>query len=185
MTEKLYVHAEDLLVDAMRLGAMIVNSSFKPSFIVGIWRGGTPIGIAVQEVLAWSGTETDHIAIRTSSYHQSIDQRGHQVRVHGLRYLVDRVNAEDRLLLVDDVFDTGYTIQTVIDKLRRKARLNTPREIRVAVPWYKPTRNEIGRAPDYYLHETSKWIKFPHSLEGLGEDEIKQHRPEIWAVLNE
>ena len=107
------------------------------------------------------------------------------MRVHGLDYLVKRVNAEDSLLLVDDVFDTGFTIQAVIDKLRRKARLNTPREIRVAVPWYKPTRNQIDRAPEYYLHETEQWIKFPHSLEGLSDDEIKKFRPEIWTVLNE
>lgn len=185
MTEKIYIQAQDLLSDAVRLGAMVVDSGFEPSFIVGIWRGGTPIGIAVQEVLAWAGIQTDHIAIRTSSYDHTIDQRGQNVRVHGLNYLVKRVNAEDGMLLVDDVFDTGFTIQAVVDKLRRKARLNTPREIRVAVPWYKPTRNQTDRTPEYYLHETEQWIKFPHSLEGLSDKEIMKYRPEIWTVLNE
>ena len=185
MSEKIYIHAQDLLTDAVRLGTMVVNSGFKPSFIVGIWRGGTPIGIAVQEVLAWAGIQTDHIAIRTSSYDHTIDQRGQNVRVHGLDYLVERVNAEDGMLLVDDVFDTGFTIQAIIDKLRRKARLNIPHDIRVAVPWYKPTRNQTDRIPEYYLHETEQWIKFPHSLEGLSDDEIKKFRPEIWKVLNE
>ncbi len=185
MSEKLYIHAQDLLSDAVRLGTMVVNSGFKPSFIVGIWRGGTPIGIAVQEVLAWAGIQTDHIAIRTSSYDHTIDQRDQHVRVHGLSYLVKRVNAEDGMLLVDDVFDTGFTIQAIIDKLHRKARLNTPRDIRVAVPWYKPKRNQTDRTPEYYLHETEQWIKFPHSLEGLSDHEIKKFRPEIWATLNE
>ncbi len=185
MSNKLYLQAEELLTDAMKLGTMVVNSGFKPNFIVGVWRGGTPIGIAVQEVLAWCGIETDHIAIRTSSYAQSIDQRGHHVRVHGLRYLVERVNFNDRMLLVDDVFDTGLTVQAIVNNLRRKARLNTPQEIRVAVPWYKPTRNQIGKAPDYYLHETERWIKFPHSLEGLSDEEIQEYRPEIWKILSE
>ena len=185
MSEKLYLNAQSLLTDAVRLGAMVVNSGFRPDFIVGIWRGGTPIGIAVQEVLAWSGIETDHIAIRTSSYEQSIDQRGHLVRVHGLRYLTERMNADDSLLLVDDVFDTGCTMQAVIDKLSRKTRKNMASDIRIAVPWYKPSRNQIGRPPDYHLHETERWIKFPHSLEGLSDSEIQQHRPEIWSVLNE
>lgn len=185
MSEKIYLQAQDLLSDAVRLGAMVINSGFKPSFIVGIWRGGTPIGIAVQEVLAWAGIQTDHIAIRTSSYGHTIDQRGQHVRVHGLDYLVERVNAEDGMLLVDDVFDTGYTIQAIIENLRRKARLNTPHKIRVAVPWYKPKRNQTDRIPEYYLHETEQWIKFPHSLEGLSDDEIKKFRPEIWEVLNE
>ena len=185
MSAKLYIQAQDLLNDAMRLGAMVVNSGFKPKFIVGIWRGGTPIGIGVQEVLSWAGIESDHIAIRTSSYESTIDQRGYLVRVHGLSYLVDRVNAEDGLLLVDDVFDTGFTIEAIIDKLRHKARLNTPEDIRVAVPWYKPTRNRTVKVPDYYLHETERWIKFPHSLEGLSDEEIRTFRPEIWKVLNE
>ena len=185
MSEKLYLQAQELLTDAMQLGALVVKSGFKPNYIVGIWRGGTPIGIAVQEVLAWSGIEADHIAIRTSSYEQAIDQRGHTVSVHGLGYLVDRVNYEDRMLLVDDVFDTGLTIKAVVDKLRRKAKLNTPHDIRVAVPWYKPSRNLIGKAPQYYLHETDQWIKFPHSLEGLSDDEVKKHRPDIWAILHE
>ncbi|MDE0310317.1 MAG: phosphoribosyltransferase family protein [Acidiferrobacterales bacterium] len=185
MSEKVYVQAQDLLDDAVRLGVMVVNSGFKPRFIVGIWRGGTPIGIAVQEVLAWAGIQTDHIAIRTSSYGHAIDQRGQHVRVHGLNYLVDHVNAEDSMLFVDDVFDTGHTIEAVVNKLRRKARLNTPRDIRVAVPWYKPMRNQTDRVPEYYLHETDQWIKFPHSLEGLSDQEIKKYRPEIWSVLKE
>ncbi len=183
MRQKFYLQAEDLLQDAMQLGAMVVNSGFKPHFIVGIWRGGTPVGIAVQEVLAWAGIETDHIAIRTSSYTSAIDQREPSIKVHGLRYLVDRVNFDDRLLLVDDVFDTGLTIRAIIDKLQRKARQNTPGDIRIAVPWYKPSRNQTGISPDYYLHETEQWIKFPHSLEGLSDDEIRIHRPAIWSIL--
>ena len=185
MTEKLYLEAQDLLQDAMRLGVQVVNSGFRPDYIVGIWRGGTPIGIAVQEVLAWGGIKTDHIAIRTSSYSTGIDQRGHNVRIHGLRYLVERIDADDKLLLVDDVYDTGLTMQAIIEKLRRKARLNTPEDIRIAVPWFKPQRLLVDRTPDYTLHETNQWIKFPHSLEGLSEEEIRTHRPEIWQVLNE
>ena len=35
-------------------------------FIVGLWRGGSPVGIGVQDCLEYLGVETDHIAIRTS-----------------------------------------------------------------------------------------------------------------------
>ena len=62
--------------------------------------------------------------------------------------------------------------RVVIETLREKARRNAPREIRVAAPFYKPSRNRTARVPDYYLHETEEWIKFPHSLEGLTLDEI-------------
>ena len=178
----LYVGAQDLLEDAFELGARVLESGFRPSFIVAIWRGGAPIGIAVQELLDYFGVESDHIAIRTSSY-RGIDGRASEVRVHGLNYLLKHIEQDDRLLIVDDVFDTGHTIEQVIGTLREKARRNTPHEIRVAVPYYKPARNRTGRVPDYYLHETGEWIKFPHSLEGLTEEEIARHRPALHEVL--
>ncbi len=182
MTEKLYLTAQGLLEDAFRLGALVVRSGFRPSVMVAIWRGGAPIGIAVQEFLDYFGIETDHIAIRTSSY-SGIDGRAHQVRVHGLNYLVKNVNHTDRLLIVDDVFDTGHTIQSVIDHLQSMTRLNMPEDVRVAVPYYKPSRNQTERVPDYFLHETEQWIKFPHSVEGLSVEEIRAHRPELHEIL--
>ena len=180
----LYVGAQELLEDAFELGARVLESGFRPSFIVAIWRGGAPIGIAVQELLDFFGVRSDHIAIRTSSYH-GIDGRSAEVRVHGLNYLVKNIEHHDRLLIVDDVFDTGHTIERVIEILREKTRRNSPVEIRVAVPYYKPARNLTDRIPDYYLHQTEQWIKFPHSLEGLSEEEIAQHRPALNAILRE
>lgn len=184
MPEKIYLHAQDLLEDAFRLGAAVIKSGFRPTVMIAIWRGGTPVGIAVQEILQYVGIETDHIAIRTSSYSASIDDRGSTIRIHGLNYLIKRIRHEDRLLIVDDVFDTGHTIEAVIDDLQHKARLNTPADIRIAVPWYKPARNETNRVPDYYIHETESWIKFPHSLEGLTREEIRDHRPDIDAIVH-
>ena len=180
--DKLYVQEEALLLDAYRLGMQVFDSGFRPSFIVGLWRGGSSIGIAVQELLDFCGVHCDHIAIRTSSY-SGIDGRS-AVRVHGLNYMVKNIQHDDRLLIVDDVFDTGHTIDAVITHLADKARRNTPGDIRVAVPYYKPTRNQTGRVPDYYLHETERWIKFPHSLEGLSDEEIRRNRAALQRILN-
>lgn len=182
MTEKLYLSAQGLLEDAFRLGAEVLKSGFKPSFIVAIWRGGAPIGVAVQEILDYHGIHADHIAIRTSSY-SGIDGREGKVRVHGEDYLIKNMNAEDRLLVVDDVFDTGHTIAAVVARLRDRARANAPEEIRIAVPYYKPSRNQTDRVPDYVIHETERWIKFPHSLEGLSDEEIATHRPALAQIL--
>ena len=154
MSDKQYLCAEQLLTDSFRLAKSVLDSGFEPTMIIAIWRGGVPIGIAVQEFFAFSGVETDHIAIRTSSYDTGIDQRLGGVRVHGLNYLIKHVRAEDRLLIVDDVFDTGRTVDAVIDRLTELARLNTPADIRVAVPYYKPRRREVQRQPDYYLEES-------------------------------
>ncbi len=168
----------------MRLGMNVFDSGFYPSFILAIWRGGAPIGIAVQEILQLQGVDSDHIAIRTSSY-QGIDGRANEVQVYSMNYLIKNVTHEDKLLIVDDVFDTGKSIEAVISHLTSKARLNTPDDIRVAVPYYKPTRNLTDREPDYFLYETDQWLKFPHSLEGLTLEEMAQHRPELLAILGQ
>jgi hypoxanthine phosphoribosyltransferase len=182
MTNKTYLSAQQLLEDSIELGTRVINSGFEPTIIIAIWRGGTPIGIAVQELFAYRQIKTDHIAIRTSSY-TGIDGRSSEIGIHGMNYLIKNVKHEDKLLIVDDVFDTGHTITSVIYYLQKKARLNTPHDIRVAVPYYKPTRNQTDRVPNYYLHETQEWLKYPHSLEGLTVDEIEQHRPELYEIL--
>jgi hypothetical protein len=182
MAEKIYLEAQDLLEDSFRLGAQVVASGFRPTMMIAIWRGGAPVGVAVQELLAYRGIETDHISIRTSSYH-GIDGRSSQIRIHGLSYLIKQVRHEDNLLIVDDVFDTGSTIDAVIREIEAKCRLNTPHDIRVAVPYYKPSRNLTARVPDYYLHETEQWLKYPHSLEGLSVEEVAEHRPALYEIL--
>jgi len=182
MVDKCYLDAQLLLEDSWRLGAMVEASGFKPDFICAIWRGGVPIGIAVQSFLARFGTQSDHIAIRTASYEGIDDQQDH-VRVFGMEYLIERVNFHQSLLIVDDVFDTGRSIEAVVEYLRVQARRNAPQDIRVAVPYYKPQRNQTDRVPDYYVHETEAWLKFPHSLEGLSQLEIKTHRPSLARIL--
>ncbi|MDH3762042.1 MAG: phosphoribosyltransferase family protein [Gammaproteobacteria bacterium] len=184
MSEKQYLSAQQLLEDSFRLGAEIIKDGFRPTMMIAIWRGGVPMGIAIQELFAWYGIETDHIAIRTSSY-TGIDGQSQEIRIHGMNYLVKNCRHQDRLLIVDDVFDTGLTIEAVIAHLKEKTRLNTPQEIRVAVPYYKPSRNKTEREPDYFLHETSQWLKYPHSLEGLSIDEVAANRPELYAIIKD
>jgi uncharacterized protein len=182
MAEKIYLDAQQLLEDSFRLAAQVYRSGYRPSFIVAVWRGGAPMGIAMQELLAYRGIETDHIAIRTSSYH-AIDQQAAQVEVYNLSYLIKKISADDRLLIVDDVYDTGRSIEAIIASLQQATRLNMPDDVRVAVPYYKPARNQTPRVPDYFLHETDQWLKFPHSLEGLSLDEVEQNRPDLYHIL--
>ena len=174
--DKTFVSAESLLRDSLELGRMVVQSGYRPTFLVGMWRGGAPIGIAVQEVLDYHEIPTDHIAIRTSAYY-GIDQQEKTVRVHAVDYLVSRLEAEDRLLLVDDVFDSGRSLQAVIAELRRRCRRNTPENIRTATVYYKPSRNRSALQPDYCVHRVEGWLVFPHELQGLSREEILATKP--------
>jgi uncharacterized protein len=184
MAEKQFITAQELLEDSFRLALKVLESGFKPDFIVGIWRGGTPVGIAVQELLEHNGIASDHIAIRTSSY-EGIEQRGKRIRVHGLNYIVKNADAAHCLLIVDDVYDTGLSIKAIIDSLNRLSRRNAPHDIRVAAVFFKPGNNRTERRPDYFVHETDKWLVFPHELNGLSPEEIAGHKPEIARVMQE
>jgi len=187
--EKQYVDEESLLNDSYRLAVKIYESGFRPDFIVGIWRGGSTVGIYVQECLQHLGVETDHIAIRTSyrgmDHYLARLNTGDEIRVHGLQYLLENMNRDDALLIVDDVFSTGRNIEAVINRLQAKTKRNMPRDLRLAVPYYKPARNQTDRVPDYFLHETDKWLVLPYELTGLSEQEIRQNKPWIVPILDQ
>lgn len=179
--QKTVLTAQDLLEDSFRLGVKVLESGFEPTLIIAIWRGGTPVGMAVQEIMSYCGVEADHIAIRTSSY-SGVDER-HAVAVHGLNYIIKKICHDDRVLIIDDVFDTGNTIKAVLEEIANRARGNTPTEMRVAVPWFKPTRNQTDMVPDYYLRETDEWLVFPHELDALTPEEMLETRPGLHKIV--
>jgi hypothetical protein len=129
--EKRFLTANELLADSFRLGNRVLDAGFRPTHIVGIWRGGAPVGIAVQELLEYHGVMADHIAIRTASY-TGIDKQDAEVRVYSLGYLIDTLEPDDRLLVIDDVFDSGRSITAFLHELKARCRHNMPKTVRVA-----------------------------------------------------
>jgi len=176
MADKTFVTPQSLLDDSFRLGLKIMEDGFHPDYIIGIWRGGTPVGIAVQELLNYHGYPSDHIAIRTSSY-VGIERQNDEIRVHGLHNIIENVNAENSILIVDDVFDTGRSITAVLERISELSRRNAPEIIRVATVYYKPNKRRVDLVPDYYIHETDNWLVFPHELEGLTREEVSASKP--------
>lgn len=189
VTDKRFISEQNLLEDAYRLGVQIYNSGFRPTFIVGLWRGGSSVGIAVQECLQYLGVETDHIAIRTSyrglaSYQKMVDNPQQEIRVHGTQYLLEKLEQEDSLLIVDDVFSSGLTTSSVVNRLSKRLKLNTPHDIRIATPWYKPASNRTGNKPSFWLHETDDWLVMPYEVAGLTNEEISQNKGYLQPILD-
>ena len=181
-----YIAANDLLRDSFQLAADIYKADFQPDFLVGLWRGGSAVGIAVQEGLEFFGVNTDHIAIRTSykgapSYSEMVG-KADAIRVHGMQYLLENLCSHHALLIVDDVYSSGSSVQAVIDQLARRLRRNLPKDTRVAAVWYRPTDKTL-RSPDYYVHETQDWLVLPYELTGLSIDELRANRPELAAII--
>ena len=181
-----FIAADDLLSDSFQLAANIYEAGFKPDFLVGLWRGGSAVGIAVQEGLDYFGVKTDHIAIRTSytgarSYSQMVD-KAESIRVHGLQYLLENLCSHHSMLIVDDVYSTGSSVAAVMQQLARKTRRNLPHDIRVGTVWYRPSEKTL-RVPEYYVHETSDWLVLPYELSGFSINELTENRPEMAGLL--
>jgi hypoxanthine phosphoribosyltransferase len=185
--EKIYISEDALIQDSFRLGVDIFNSGYRPDFLVGIWRGGSTVGIYVQECLQYLGVETDHISIRTSyqgqpGYQQMIDS-DQGIKVHGLQYLLENLNRDNKLLIIDDVFSSGLSIKAVIDQLQSRNKRNMPEDVRVAVPWYKPANNRTDRQPDFYVNTSDKWLVLPYEMVGLSAQEIIDNKPGLGAIM--
>ena len=189
MQNKRYINEQDLIEDAFRLGVKIFNSGFRPSFIVGLWRGGSSVGIYVQECLQYLGVNTNHISIRTSysgadTYQQMIDDADAQIRIHGTQYLLENLNAADQLLIIDDVFSSGLTIQAVINRLQQRLKRNMPDAVQSATIWRKPEKNRSSIEPDFYLYETNQWLVLPYEMKGLTLEEIEQNKPFLATIID-
>ena len=187
--KKHFLDAENLLLDSFRLGVKVYESGFRPTFIVALWRGGSEVGIYVQECLQTLGVQTDHIALRTSyrgqpHYQMMVDSPETEIRVHGTQYLMENLNIHDKLLIVDDVFSTGLSVQAVLQRLQSHLKRNMPQEVKVATPWYRPGFNKTDMTPDYYLHSTEDWLVFPYEMSGLSMDEIRQHKAFLVPLMD-
>ncbi len=182
-----FIAADDLLRDSFELAADIFEAGFEPDFLVGLWRGGSAVGIAVQEGLEYFGVKTDHIAIRTSyagapRYTQMVNT-AESIRVHGLQYLLENLCSHHSMLIVDDVYSTGSSVNAVIDQLTRKTRRNLPQDIRVASVWYRPSEKTL-REPEYFVHKTSDWLVLPYEMTGFSIEELRANRPEMAGLLD-
>jgi hypothetical protein len=186
--DKQFIAANNLLRDSFKLAVKIYESGFEPDFLVGLWRGGSAVGIAVQEGLDYFGTKTDHIAIRTSSYtgpdgYSQMVRKAETIRVHGLKYLLENLSSHHSLLIVDDVYSTGSSVNAVIHQLSKKARRNLPKDIRIATVWYRPTKKTL-RTPDFFIHETNDWLVLPYELSGFSIQQLLKNRPELSNLIN-
>ncbi|MCD6500053.1 MAG: hypothetical protein J7M25_17310 [Deltaproteobacteria bacterium] len=184
-----HIDAEQFLLDSFRLGRKIFETGFRPKHAISIWRGGTPVGLGVDAYFRTQGQWVNHTTIATESY-VGIDAQG-QVVVKGLEHVVKVICPEDGLLILDDVYESGRTIQKIVETLRAQARANAPREIVVATLHAKPQRYQWHELPHIYIEELpgDMWIDYPHELADLYDPDdpddslIRDKDEEIWRIV--
>lgn len=174
--KKVFVSPEELRRDSFKLAAQIVKSEFKPDFIICLWRGGAPIGMYIHEFLKYKGIKCELKIVRTSKY-IGIGECNEYVKVD-IRDSLDVLNANSKVLIVDDIFETGCSIEAVLNNMHYittdSINLQYPKDIKIATIHYKSEKRVTHFAPDYYVTETDSWIVYPNELEGLTLEEIKE-----------
>ena len=178
LNDKHYLTANEYLKDSWRLAAAVKAAGWRPDIIIALWRGGAPVGVAVHEYFKVSGWEMRHLPLKCSSY-TGIGENAGEVEFVCGDLVFGMLRKGDRVLVVDDVFDTGKTAAAV--KKRIEA---TGAEMRMACVYWKPQKNLTQLKPDYFVRDVGlEWIVFPHEIEGLSPAEIQAKDPFLADLL--
>ena len=173
--DKIYVNAQSMLLNSFKL-AKLVYANFIPDLIIGIWRGGSLITFAIDEYFRFKNLKIPCYPLKSEAY--SENRLNKEIKLFGMDDLSKEIKKDSKILLVDDVLDTGSSLKKIIGTIS-----STTKNFKIATIYYKPKNNRTNLKPDFYLYETSAWIVFPHELEELTIDEIKSKNEVLHLLL--
>ena len=177
--KKTYLSANDYLHDQWCLAAKVRKSGWKPDFLVGLWRGGAPVAISMHEFFKTTGWEVKHIPLKCASY-SGIGQNAGKVVFTLGDAIFGMFRKGDKVLFVDDVFDTGKTAQAVMEHMN-----GIGADAKIACVYWKPAKNITDLKPDFIAKDIGNdWIVFPHEIEGLTPEEIREKDPQLAALMS-
>ena len=149
MSEPREILTWDLFGTASRELAQQIANDYQPDMILSIARGGLLIGGALGYALGIKNTYTMNV-----EFYTGVDERLEVPRI--LPPAPDFVDLGDaRILIADDVADTGHTLRSVQEFCAGKVG-----EVRTAVI-YEKSRSLVEC--DYVWRRTDLWINFPWS----------------------
>ena len=187
--KKDFLPYDEVRNNALGLAHRIHNEGFEPDVIYVLLRGGAYIGNVLSEYFKTVRTGSRPVfyaAVVARSYTDIREQD--RVMVDGWTYNPVYLRTGDKVLLVDDIFDTGRTINHLADTIMDKG---IPRDdLKIAVHDYKVFAYQTDRLPiqpDYYCrkHEVTSpeddvWIHYmSHELVGLSAEELDEHYPSL------
>jgi hypoxanthine phosphoribosyltransferase len=182
--------------NAIKLAHRIHQEGFIPDVIYVSLRGGAYLGNVISEYFKVVKTDRRPVfyaAVVARSYTGIRSQQ--KIRIDGWTYDPEHLRSGDKVLIVDDIFDSGRTINYLVEVIESKG---VPREdIKIAVHDYKIRHFQdaiLPIHPDYYCRkielaspEEDNWVHYlSHELVGLTEEEIDEHYnddPEVASIL--
>jgi hypoxanthine phosphoribosyltransferase len=184
--------------NALKLAHRIYHDGFIPDVIYVSLRGGAYLGNVISEyfkVVRKGGRPVYYAAVVARSY--TGVREAEQIKVEGWTYDPAYLRVGDKVLLVDDIFDSGRTINYLTEIILEKG---IPRgDLKVAVHDYKyiyDKPEQLPIQPDYWcrkldlsLKDEDRWIHYmSHELVGLTAEELEtyyyKHDPALRTVLD-
>ncbi len=192
---KEFVTADEVRNNAIKLAYRILNSFGIPDVIYVSLRGGAAMGNVISEYFQILSREKTvwYAAVVARSYRDVGDSDG-RVNIEGWTFPLHRLRRGDKVLLVDDIFDTGRTVNRLVDLIMEHGLVREA--IAVAVHDYKIREYEpvpLPVRPDFFCRrhlvkrrEDDFWIHYlGHELMSLSKDEIVAHFDGGDALLHE
>lgn len=160
----LFVLDQHLYPLARELALKAYLDGVRPSYLVGVWRGGTPVGIAMYDVFMALAERKGfakpgyHNVVKTESY-EGLGTAG-VVRVANMKAIVDDLAVYDHVLICEDVFERGLTSVALTSQFHQEGVGHS-----FYVLFDKPKNRETKTKPDGALYTTDKWVVMPHETE--------------------
>lgn len=183
-------------VDALKLCHKIYQKDgFVPDVIYASLRGGASMANVISEyykiALPKEHKPVLYAAVVARSY-SDVSQHS-AVRIDGWTYSPDYLRPGDKIMLVDDIYDSGHTLNFLVNVLLEKG---VPREnIKVVVHDYKTFsyKTSLPVVPDYWCRkfdidspENNLWINYnSHELVGVTKEELEEHFYKPYPELRE
>ncbi len=174
---------QDIDYLARQLFDLVKSDGYTPEIILGISRGGVIPARLLSDMFEarylLEGHKTSSIfATMQVSFYASIAE------THSKPVIAQDVGVDifqKKILLIDDLADTGVSLICALDYLK----LKNPKEVKIATLLYKPWSKV---KPDYYVEETEEWVVFPHEYyEFMTERTLSQKldKTKAWATFLE
>jgi len=177
MEKKVYLDAQEFLRDTWRLARMVYDSPWQPEVLLALWRGGAEPGVAIHEYFKARGRNLAHMPVKCYSY-TGIGKSNAEVKFEHAESVMAALKPGMKVLVVDDVFDTGRTAAAVHTRL---AEIGC--DMKMACVYWKPEKNLTDYLPDFHVTTLDKWIVFPHEIEGLTPEEIQEKDPVLAQLM--
>ena len=195
--KKEFLPYETVRNNALKMAHRIYQDGFNPDIIYVSLRGGVYLGNVISEYfkIVQHKTRPVYYAAMVARSYTGVSESD-EVKVEGWTYPPDSLRTGDRILLVDDIFDSGKTINHLATMIMEKG---IPRkDLKVVVHDYKYFHDKAEQfpvQPDYWcrrhdlsVQDEAMWIHYSsHELIGLTREELEEHYykddPELYEVL--